>query len=306
MGAPLEQLGMQLGQQVISNVQKPWDFLWGTLMGKYNDGRQLRQNQALMDQNIAGNEKLTDYNYQKQLQMFQDTGYGAQMNQLEAAGLNPALMYAKGGPGGSTNVATGQVSGQDAPKGGHEQIDMMQMGMQGQLQSAQITNMLADAKTKESQAKLNDAQALKLGGIDTQVGQEQASNLHKDSLLKVQQQQLAEAQTKLNDIQVEISLATKQAQEDKIKADAVNTILQAGLIKSGVAVNEAQVNKMTQDIIQRGQEITIDAFKAQIEANFKGISEQAGNIVAELYEGIRNILGLKQKDRLPLKPDIKQ
>ena len=65
-----------------------------------NDRRQIRQQQKLQDMQIAGNKQLTDYNYAKQLQMWKDTNYSAQVEQLKKAGLNPGLLYGMSGGGG--------------------------------------------------------------------------------------------------------------------------------------------------------------------------------------------------------------
>ena len=49
-------------------------------------------------------------NYNYQMALFNSTGYGAQMEQMKNAGLNPALMYAKGGNPGQTNAQPGSVN----------------------------------------------------------------------------------------------------------------------------------------------------------------------------------------------------
>ena len=81
--------------------------------------------------------------------MWKATSYPAQMAMLKEAGLNPALIYGSSGPGGMTNVATGNVASGSAPVGGGEIQSMMAMGLTRELQRAQIENIKAQTdKTK--------------------------------------------------------------------------------------------------------------------------------------------------------------
>ena len=125
----------------------------GLLLGKENDRRQINQQQKLTDMQVQAQKNLTDYNRASQLQMWKDTNYGAQVQQMKQAGINPALLYGGGGGGGTTaNVSTGSVSGASAPVGGHEAIDVAGMGIQYQLLEAQKANIEADTKLKEADA----------------------------------------------------------------------------------------------------------------------------------------------------------
>ena len=103
------------------------------LQGGLNQMQQ-SQNQALLQQQTQAQEQIMDYGYQKQMDFWNATNYPAQVQQLEKAGLNPALLYAKGGPGGQTgSPVTGAGGSQTQPQG---------MGIQaaqtGQLLQAQI------------------------------------------------------------------------------------------------------------------------------------------------------------------------
>lgn len=139
-----EQLAQQMGSQAASGIM-------GIVMGGLNDQRQIDQQIKLNELNKG----MIDYNYQKQLQMWKDTSYSAQMEQMKKAGINPALMYGMNGGGGTTigNATTG--GGAEAPKGGGEQIAAQQMGIQYQLLQAQKENIQAQTeKTKGETANL--------------------------------------------------------------------------------------------------------------------------------------------------------
>lgn len=150
-----------IAQQGIKAADSVVDAGLGMIMGGINDRRQLKQQEKLMRQQIAGQKEMSDYNYSKQLQMWHDTGYGAQKEQLKAAGLNPGLMYGMGGGGGqTTGSGGGQVTGGNAPSGGGEMTTTMGMGIQRELLQAQKDLLV-------SQTEKNKADAAKTSGADT-------------------------------------------------------------------------------------------------------------------------------------------
>lgn len=119
-------------------------------IAKGKDQRQLRQQEKLQELQIRGNEHMMDYQQQKEMEMWEATGYGGQKAQMKAAGINPALMYGMGGGGGvTTGSFTGGVSGAEAPKGsGREMEDSIGMGIQLALMNAQKENIEADTANK--------------------------------------------------------------------------------------------------------------------------------------------------------------
>lgn len=140
MGLTIADIGMNAANQGLGTI-------FGMALGAYNDRRQLKQQERLQNLQIEGQKNMTDYNYSKQLQMWKDTNYGAQKAQLQAAGLNPGLLYGMGGGGGATvGGASGSVQGANAPAGGQEIMGMMMQQAQLKLLEAQTrkTNTEAD------------------------------------------------------------------------------------------------------------------------------------------------------------------
>lgn len=90
MGKILESFGMQVGQQATGGAL-------GLLLGGLQNKQQYNQAERLQNLNIRGQQQMTDYNLKKQLELWEATGYGAQMRQLKEAGLNPGLLYGMGG-----------------------------------------------------------------------------------------------------------------------------------------------------------------------------------------------------------------
>ena len=85
------------------------------LMGNYYRDKEAEQLQRLLNQQTEAQKKLMSKQREEQLTMWNTTNYGAQVEHLKAAGLNPALMYGTGGGGGSTTagaISSGQATGQ--------------------------------------------------------------------------------------------------------------------------------------------------------------------------------------------------
>lgn len=111
--------------------------------------QQMNNQAALGQQQVANQEQLMQYNEQQQLQYWKDTGAPNQVRQLEAAGLNPALMYAKGGTGGMTMPGAPSASMGIPPQAS---------GAQNMATTAQLAETAADVKLKNAQAENISAQ----------------------------------------------------------------------------------------------------------------------------------------------------
>ena len=175
-------------------------------------------------------------NINAQLDLWTKTNYPAQVEQLEKAGLNPALLYKSGGPGGTTAMAAGHV----APTAAGGQVDIlkgMEIGAQLSLLKAQKENIEADTKNKLSEAHLNE-------GVRNQTGLETASYIHK-------QGELLLSQTKAQDIQNKINEATTQEQIKQIKYESIGEYLKNVL-------TEAQTKNTSKDTQLKGSEIEVN------------------------------------------------
>lgn len=114
---------------------------------KRQDQRQIEQQQKLTDQQIKANKELADYSQGLQMKMWNDTNYEAQKKHMEAAGLNPGLMYGMSGGGGTTtgSASAGNAGGGQAANSAATQQANTAMG----IQMAQMALMAAQAeKTK--------------------------------------------------------------------------------------------------------------------------------------------------------------
>ena len=109
----------------------------------------------------AINKEQAKYNQGLAMDYWDYTNWENQVDHLKKAGLNPALMYAKGGQGGQTGG--GQAQGAGLSPSNQEAVKTQRMGMA--LQMAQIESQI---KVNESVAEKNNADAEKTSGVDTE------------------------------------------------------------------------------------------------------------------------------------------
>nr|DAI78710.1 MAG TPA: DNA pilot protein [Microviridae sp.] len=115
---------------------------------------QWRLEQEKMALQAKYNKEQADYSQQLALDMWNATNYESQVEHMKAAGLNPALLYSKGGAGGST---AGAGTAAPVSEGTTQAVGM---GLQAkQIAIGQAQQMAETAKTV--------AEAAKISGVDT-------------------------------------------------------------------------------------------------------------------------------------------
>lgn len=232
----------------------------GMALGNWNDERQLRQQGRLMNQQIIGQKEMTDYQNKAALQMWKDTNYWAQVEEMKKAGLNPALLYGMGGGGGTTaHSASGNVTGGNAPTGGQEVIQGVGMGIQTALMDAQRKNIEADTKLKEATAE-------KTSGVDTEKTtaettvikatnelQKMDITLHEQTLWERINEIVSrsiEQQEKgiMAGMDREIKDKTIQDNIDIIKTTALKVMVEKRLLDAQITLTEEQIKKISAEI----------------------------------------------------------
>lgn len=110
------------------------------------------------------------YNFQmgKQLEFWNKTNYAAQVEQLRKAGLNPALLYGKGGGMGAS---TGSASAGNIQSHAGSDTDRMQLGLQRQSQAMQMSLLASQKANIDADTKVKEAQAVKTSGVDTKLAE---------------------------------------------------------------------------------------------------------------------------------------
>lgn len=255
----------------------------GLLLGGLNDERQRRQQEKLQRLQIEGQKEMTDYNYSKQLQMWKETNYKAQVDELNKAGLNTALMYGMGGGGGTTTGSgSGNVTGGTAPQGGGEIQTMAGMGMQLQTQAAQIDLLKAQAENLRADTGKKTGVDTEKTAMETEKLFQEWQNLKQTHTLQELEATMKnienfEKQTsqgnRLNFIEYQtkkalhdyklvanenaISDATVQDHIKQIKAEAIGAVLKNSLTRSqtdktrsDITVNEQLIRKWSTELMQ--------------------------------------------------------
>lgn len=110
--------------------------------------QQLKNQQKLNKEQHERNKELTEIGKQNQLDIWNKTNYGAQVEHMKNAGLNPSLMYGMGGGGGTTAGSGSVASG----SGGNAAALDIGSGAQAALMTAQLDNIKADTEKKKAEA----------------------------------------------------------------------------------------------------------------------------------------------------------
>jgi len=151
MGAILAQGAMDIGQGLVNTGL-------GMALGNYNDRRQLKQQRKLQNLQLEGSRTMMNYQAQKQLEMWKATSFKAQMEQLKEAGLNPGLVYAKGGTPGTTGSQGGGSASMGSSQMRREPRYMelgqsLMIGKQMEILEAQRKNIEADTANKQARTE---------------------------------------------------------------------------------------------------------------------------------------------------------
>ena len=118
----------------------------GMIGGHQQERRNYRNNQNLMGLQNKYQRELNQQGHDLQMDMWNKTNYGAQVEHMKNAGLNPALMYKGSGAGGTT----GSQGGGSASMGSSSQGKVMDLS--NALMGAQIESLKAKANKDNADA----------------------------------------------------------------------------------------------------------------------------------------------------------
>jgi len=187
------QAGISAGTQLI-----------GMIGGHGQERRNYRNNRRLMELQHQNQMGLNRQGHDLQMDMWNKTNYGAQVEHMKNAGLNPALMYKGAGAGGTT----GSQTGGSASMGNSQQGKVMDLS--NALIGAQIEGLKAKATKDLSDAGVNPSKI----GLNEQAIAESISrvnNIDKDTELKAQKKLESISQEALNTVKKDL----KQLKLDK-------------------------------------------------------------------------------------------
>lgn len=284
----------------------------GIALGQYNDRRQQEQQQDLQNIQIRGNKEMMDYSMMKQMEMWKNTNFQAQINQMKMAGLSPGLIYGmKGGGGITTGSPSGQVQGANAPVGGAEIQTMMGQGMNLQLLQAQKDLLKAQADNLNANTK-------KTSGVDTTKVQTEIMDITQGIENKQAEVKLKEVQTEIQHIQKKILQATTQeaidmavaqlgkAQQEVMQLE-VKTFIDRATQNDIVDTIKAELaGTVLRNILTRAQTTTEKGKPALQAAEIDHIQKQAMDIIRKGVQHWRELEMTGQKIGLEEQKELRE
>jgi len=265
----------------------------GLALEGHNDRRQLRQQGKLGEQQLGLNKQQMKYGKQLDLQMWKDTNYPAQLEQMKAAGLSPGLMYGMSGGGGATvGGGGGSVSAPNAPQGGNEVLGLQLLGAQKELLEAQTE------KTK--------AETTKTSGVDTKLTQElgeteeiknqMMKDTYEETFSKIRAEaERAEEEWRKAAAEGKVAEATADMEIEKVKADLAGIGITNELRKSQKNLTDAEITETVNRVAQRWEEIGVQKGRLELEKWVRDVADSTKLAVETVSRIATTVLGRGEK-----------
>lgn len=210
-------------------------------LGSLSADKQQQFNLQAMKEQYGHNEQMAKNNQQRNKDMWDYTNYENQRKHMEAANLNPGLMYGMSGGGGSS--ASGAQGGPMSAIAGGEVSAGAQMANMS-LQAMQVKSAI---DVNESIANKNNVEADKIAGVDTEKvkadiklsGQLADTEEKKQDVLK-EEALLKEAQTWLTNSKAsteQFNLQETQLRMNQIKESTLKLAEEVKLLKFQNKIN---------------------------------------------------------------------
>lgn len=280
---------------------------------KRNDKRQINQQGKLQDLAIKGSKEMTDYQHDKQMQMWKDTNWAAQMAEAEKAGLSTAWLMGKGGG------TAGSIGGAGMSVGAGSAADA------ASTQNAQTASQMAIAQMEniEANTEKTKAETTKIGGVDTanveantaltqanKAIQEVAARVSNETedkqieaIVYAANEQVHKAREQFN--KAEVSQQSQQDTIKKIKAEAIGAGINNILMEAQVGKTRAETRATAEGIKQKWEQVSqgwkgldiqekqtkIMEFKNEIDAQYPGIWNVAGRAIDDMITQIVTVGG---------------
>ena len=231
-------------------------------------------------------QQAADAEYQRNLQMWKDTNFGAQRREMEDAGLSVGLMYGHGG-GQAASTAGGQATQPSGPKANPVELALQQQAMGLQLKQIEAQNKLASAQTAKTLAEAN-----KIAGVDTEGAKLENEWKKVENRIQLSRENIeasnvtaaeANAQKAVAEwnsavIQAEIDAETKGEKTQIIIEQLTNMRKEGALMVANRELSEKQKEKIEKEINYMFYELYTKRMSA----------EAAQEIAKATYEKVKN------------------
>lgn len=241
--------------------------------GQMNAEQQYVRQRGLMGIQMVNQKELNEQAQRLSMKTWEETNYPAQVKMLKEAGLNPGLMYAKGGVGGTTQTG----SGGSASMGTVQQAPMAQLpnllAMEAQKEQIELIKAeknRADAERKEIEARTPtygasiDKTYAEIANLIAQTGNTNAqralteANTAWQNIQNDYAGQTLDENVKaviynniklMNDIRegdarANVAVATTETTIAQIKANAIKQAMEIGLLKEGIAKTKEEAKEI--------------------------------------------------------------
>lgn len=290
-------------------------MIGGTILGDMQAREQGRLQEETQNRQAELNKEQAKYSQGLAKEYWDYTNWENQVSHLKNAGLNPALMYGRGGSGGQTGG--GKAEGVSQPE-----QKQMQIAQNAQAMGLQLANLESQIKVNESVAEKNKAEAEKMSGVDTEVARADIEKVIAETANEKIRKGLIYADTRLKDameelgrskvdeiewnirnieksielmernidmanIDIEVKSRTKETEIQRAVETLKNTMADTILKMSGNKVNNAEATAIGERIKQGWSTVSV-AMKGQ-ETNRQRVEQEAEKIYNDLKLGEKEL-----------------
>lgn len=266
--------------------------LMGVALGRAETKRGNATERGFMEQQYQNQRSLNQQGHDLQMDMWNKTNYGEQLQHMKDAGLNPALMYGMGGGGGAT---TGSQGGGSAAKGNAQK----QMGIEGLMAAAQTELINAQKKNVDADTKNKIDENPNI----SKRGNEIDMNVLKGSTsIKSLEQNIEESKAKIDKLKNENKLLEGgyESQIKILKNEAISTGIDIAFknqnikeSKQRIDESKARITKMVQDVVIAKDQVEVNKLMAQIKADYPSLWNVVGKSIQDMVDSIRRRFGVE-------------
>ncbi|WVR22139.1 MAG: DNA pilot protein [Malazfec virus 5] len=247
----------------------------GMILGDYYRSRQREQQEDLTKIQVEGQKEMGKFNKEQQLDLWNKTNAGAQVQHYKDAGLNVGLMYQGGGAGGATAAASsGSVGGgtAEAPSAGAAMG--LQLASQLALQKAQKENIEADTANKKAGTENTGVQT-EQGKVNLDTSRQiQTATVDK----ALEEARSAMAKAKMDVTNSIINEETYKDQIQQIKAEAAGEMLKNKLTEGNIKLTDRKIWQIAEQIAQGWKGI-----------EFQGVDKVTGKYIEQVADFIKKL-----------------
>lgn len=259
----------------------------GTLLGNQAKEKAQRQQfeneKSLMGLQAGYNKEQARYSQELAKEMWNYTNYENQKKHMEAAGLNPALMYGQGGGGGASTDG-GEAQGVSM---GTSQAVMM--GLQAKAMETEIAKSMAEtakiaAETEKVKTDTDLSKELTETQKTIQVLNTREAELTTTNIAKANEQwKILTQQFRQEVVKGNIAEKTEQSQIDQIGQEAINSVYKGLEYFTNAELNEEKKKQIREMVLQGWKDLALKEWGTEIQ------EKQVNALVDKLVQEAKKI-----------------